>query len=116
MCNLSAAETKAHVCVCSSQMLQIIFFALPPGRLGIEIGVSASLDYMGDALPEAAANFLKHRRAATIFDNIVQECGDGQIFIASGFEHQAGHAQQMRDVRNSRGLASLSGMLAGSEE
>jgi hypothetical protein len=45
------------------------------------------------ALAKAAADFLKHGSAATVFDDVVQERGDGKIFITSGFEHQAGNAQ-----------------------
>jgi hypothetical protein len=73
-------------------MLEIVFFALPPWRLGIEVGIGATFYNMSDAVAEAAANFLEHRRAAAVFDDIVQEGGDGKIFIASGFEHQTGHA------------------------
>jgi len=99
-----SGRNQADICICGLQMLQVIFFALPPWRLGIEIGVSATFYYMSDALAEAAANFFKHRRATTILNNVMQESGDGQIFIASRFEHQTGNAQQMRNVRNSRSL------------
>jgi hypothetical protein len=73
-------------------MLEIVFFALPPWRLRIEVGIGATFYNMSDAVAEAAANFLEHGRAAAVFDDIVQEGGDGKSFIASGFKHQAGDA------------------------
>ena len=83
---------QSDICVRVLQMLEIVFLALPPRWLGIEISIGAAVDHVSYALAEAAADFSKDRDAATIFDNVVQERGDGKIFITSCFEHEAGNA------------------------
>ena len=107
---------QASVGVGSSQMLEVVFFAITPGWFGIEIGVSAPVNYLRDAFAKAASDFLQHGRPATILDNVVQEGGDGKIFIASGFEHKAGDTQEMRNVGDGRAFAVLAGVFARGKE
>ena len=90
-------------------------FALAPGRLGIGIGIGATVHHFGDALPKAAADFFQHGRSAAILNDIVQERGDREIFVAARFKHQGRDSHQVRDVGNGRCLASLAGMLLGGE-
>ena len=68
-----------------------------------------------DALAKATADFLQHGCAAAILHHVVQQGGDGEIFIASGFEHERGDTHQMCDVRDGGGLARLAGVLICSE-
>jgi hypothetical protein len=51
----------------------------------------------------------------------VQQCGNGEIFIASSFENERRDSDEMCDVGNGRGLAGLAlvflgGELKGAEE
>jgi len=97
-------------------MLEVAFLTLSPWWLGIEIRIGAAVHHMSHALAKAAADLLKHGSAATVLDDVVQEGGDGKIFIASSFEHQTGDAQQMRNVGDGGALASLARVLADREE
>src|SRR5580693_6186989 len=72
---------QASVGIGSSQMRDVVFFALPPGRFGIDIGIGAAVDHVSDALAKTTTDFLQHGRAATVLDNVVQKRGDGKIFI-----------------------------------
>ena len=83
------SRNQASVGIGGAEMPDVVFFALPPGRFGIEIGIGATVNHVSYALTKAPADFLKHGRAATVLNHVVQEGGDGKIFIASGFEHQA---------------------------
>src|SRR5580693_2038525 len=83
---------QASVGIGSSQMRDVVFLALPPGRFGFEIGIGAALDH------------------------VVQESGNGKVFIASGFEHQASYTQEMCNVGDGCALAVLTGVFAGREK
>ena len=76
----------------------------------VSVGIGAAVDYVGDALAKAAADFFQHGSASAVFDDVVQERGDGEIFVAPGFEHKRGDAHQMGDVWDRRCFARLAGM------
>ena len=52
----------------------------------------------------------EHGTAALVFDRIVQQRRNGHLLVAAVVEHDGGHAQQMRDVRNAALLAVLIAM------
>src|SRR5229473_4548572 len=97
-------------------MPQVVFLACPPGRLRIEIGVSASLNDVCSTFPESPPDFFQHRRSSAVFDDIVEQSGDGEVFVASRFQHQRRHAHQVRYIWNRRGFAPLSSMHLGGEQ
>jgi hypothetical protein len=68
---------QASVGIGRSQMRDVIFFALQPRWFGIEIGIGAAVYHMSDVPSKTAADFLKHGRAATVLNYVVQEGGDG---------------------------------------
>ena len=107
---------QASVGIGCAEMPDVVFFALPPGRFGIEIGIGAAVHDVSDAVAEAATNFLQHGGAATVFYDVVQERGDGKVFIASGFEHQARDTQEMCNVGYGRAFAVLAGVFAGGKQ
>ena len=113
--SLSAAETRR---VSASARLRCRRYFSLRSRHGGLGSVSESVHpstTLGHAFSKPAADFLQHRRAAAVLDYVMQQGGDGEILVASGFEHQRGHAHQVRDVGNCRGLAGLPGMLLRGE-
>jgi hypothetical protein len=48
---------------------------------------------MSHTLAKAPPHFFEHGRTAAVFDYIVQQRRDGEIFIASRFEDETGHDQ-----------------------
>jgi hypothetical protein len=110
---LVGSTYEANVVAGFTQEREKVELALFPGRLGDRVCVGAPLHYRGDTITEARANFFEHRMAATIFDDIVQQAGDGLVFVASSLEDQRGHRHQVRNVRHTRALAGLASVLFG---
>ena len=60
---------------------------------------------------ELTVDFLGRLAAAwLIFEGVVQQGRDGLVFVSSGLQHQGCHAQEMRQIRNTRSLPDLGGM------
>jgi hypothetical protein len=97
-------------------MPDVWLFALSPGWLGSCERVTAAFDDMRHTLAEAAADLVEHGNAAAVFCDVVEKRGDGEIFIASGFEYQTGHAEKMGNVGHRRALAFLTRMFASCKD
>jgi len=50
------------------------------------------------ALAEFLANFTRPWRATLVFDRIMQQCGDGHLFVAPVFDHRGRYAQKVPDI------------------
>src|SRR6266567_6324733 len=96
-------------------MSNIFFFALAPWRLGIDVRIGAALDNVGHAISKPAADFLQHWRSAAVLNHIVQQRGNGTIFVAASLEHQGRDSHQVRNIGNSRCLPSLPRVLFSGE-
>ncbi len=57
------------------------------------MGIRAAFDDMRYAFAKSAANFFQHWRATAIFNPIVQQRRDCEIFIAASFENNSGNDQ-----------------------
>ena len=95
-----------------AEVVDIALLAFEPRRLGHLVGVAALLDDARDVLAEVGADLLQRRRAALVFDRVVQQRGDGLVLGAPVVDHQARHRQQMADIRNVAALAHLVVVLA----
>src|SRR5450432_1911193 len=97
-------------------MPNVLLFTLAPGRFGSRVSVGTCFDYISNAFAKTATDFFEHGCATAVFDDIVQQRRDGEVFVASGFEYQGRDAQQVGDVRSAGAFADLAGVLAGGEE
>src|SRR5580704_7749603 len=100
-------------CIGILQVPDISFLAFAPRRLWFRIGVRAPLHNLSHAASKLAPDLPQHRRTPAVFHNIVQQRSDCHVFVAAKLQHQRGDPHQVRDVRNRRRLARLSGMLLG---
>ncbi len=87
-----------------------ILLAAPPRRLGDLVSVSAAVDDLGHAVPEAPANLIEQRPPALVLDSVVQQRGDRLVFVASRLQHQRANRQQMSDIRSTAAFARLVAM------
>src|SRR4051794_7206284 len=55
------------------------------------------------------------RSAAAVLDRVVQQRGDRLVLAASHLEHERGHAQKVRDVRDLGALAQLRTVVAAGQ-
>ena len=89
--------------------------ALAPRRLRRRVAVGAAVDDGRHRGSEAAEDFGPRRRAALVFDRVVQQRGDGRVFVGAVLQHNGRRRQQVRDVRRTGQLASLLGVQRGGE-
>jgi hypothetical protein len=99
------------VCVCPAEMPDIVLLSPAPRWFWVQAGISTTFNHMRYPFTEAATHFLEHGSASAVFDDIVQQGGDCQVLVASGFEYQPGHSQKVGDVGCRGALAKLPGML-----
>jgi hypothetical protein len=71
---------------------------------------------VGDTVAKTLADFGKHGMTPAVFNDVVEEGGDGLVFIASGLEDKSRDGHEMRDVRDRGFLARLMRVLFGGEE
>jgi hypothetical protein len=107
---------EARVIVGVGEMGEVVEFALLPRRLGLGIGVGAAFDDAGDAITETLADLGEHRVTAAVFDDVVEESGNGLVFIAPGFEDERRHGHEMGNVRYAGFFAGLGGVLFGGKD
>ena len=69
-------------------MSDVLLLSLAPRWLRIGVAIRAALDYMGDTIAKAKAHFLKHRLAAAILDNVMQQGSNIEVFITPSFKNQ----------------------------
>ena len=94
-------------------MLKVALLTLQNGRLRPFQRVAATDDNGGDPRAKGFCNlFHSYRR---IFEHIVQEASNGEVFVSSAFEHECSNSEQVRDVRNTRPFANLIAMRGHSE-
>ena len=77
---------QADIVTGLTQEREIVDLALFPGRFRDRVGVSAALNDRCDAISETCANLFEYRMTAAIFDDIVQQSGDGMVFVPSSLE------------------------------
>jgi hypothetical protein len=82
-------------------------FGLGVGMVGLAFGgaVGAVLDDVGDGIAKLRADRC-FMRGAAILDGVVQQAGDGLVFVAAELDHH----EQMVEVRDVRALAALRDM------
>ncbi len=103
-----------------AQPHNVVGFALPIRFLFAGVlceCVGKRCDHAGHVETEALLNFAQARRAAVVFNGVVQQGGDHHVLChgdaAAGFaHHQRGHADQVRHVRNVGAFAVLRVQLA----
>ena len=94
------------------RQLKVRKIALPPRaprRLGLCVCVSASAYNRGHARSESILNGPLMLGAA-ILNDVVEESGDRLVFIATVFEHDSGHSDDVRDGGNGCALTDLTGV------
>ena len=91
-------------------MRQILYLAFAPRRLGISVRIGATVHDAGNACAKLAADLAQARQAALVFHRIVQQRGNHRVFVATVFDHNRGHAEQVADVRPLGALAFLFGV------
>ena len=94
-------------------MSDVRFLASSPRWLWRDIGVGTVEDDLGDAVSKPLSNAGESRLTASVFDRIVQQCGDCFVLVSTVFEDQPRHGQQVRDVWNLGPFANLIGMRDG---
>ena len=83
------------------KVLQVAPLPLDPRLRRVTVDrVRAPLDDGCDRLPEAALDPLQHRPAATVLDRIVKHRANRLILVAAVLEHQTGHDEQVRQIRD----------------
>src|SRR5690606_32492616 len=79
------------------------------GGAGFGGGVGAGDDDVDHGLVEQRADHAFVGRAA-VFDGVVEQAGDGLVFVAAVFDHQRRDAEHVAQVRDQRALAHLAGV------
>jgi hypothetical protein len=113
---LVGSGDEADVVIGAAEDIQVVELALLPRWLGNAVSVGTALHDTSNAVTETLADFGEHGLAATVFDDIVEECGDGLVFVTTGLEDEGSNGHQVRDVGDPGFLASLGGVLFRSEE
>jgi hypothetical protein len=78
-----------------------------PRRLRARIGIGAPEHNVSHALSKADSNVGQSSLSASVFDGIVQQGCDNFLFVATVFEDQSCHGEQMRNIRDQSPLAHL---------
>ena len=91
-------------------MGDVIFLALAPWWLRDGHSIRAALNNVGDGVAEPVANVGNAAVSTGVFAGVVQQGGDGFTLVRAIFEGDAGHAQQVGDIRSARTFANLVGM------
>jgi hypothetical protein len=104
---------QAHRSWGRAQVLEVRLLARAPGGLRRDVGVRARCHDVGDDGAEAAADGSEGLRAALVLDRVVEEGGDGLVFVAAVLEDEGGDGQEVGDVRGGGALAQLPGVQLG---
>ena len=91
----------------------IVALAIKPGRFWLRISIGAAIYYVSHTLAKFLPDFAQPRQASLILDSIVEQCGDGHVFITAIFNNDGGNSQQVPNVRPLGALTNLTGVNAG---
>ena len=89
------------------EVLEVTRLALGPGRLGLLEGVGTLGHEGGDRRAKAVPDRLQGRFTALILGAVVQEGGDSLVLVATVFQHDGAHRQQVRYIRGMGPFADL---------
>jgi hypothetical protein len=89
---------------------EVLFLALPPGRLGNTISIRAAFHNARYPFAEAPADLLEHSLSALVFHRIMKQRGDGLVFVSALLKDEGADTHQVGNVRDGRPLALLRGM------
>jgi hypothetical protein len=76
----------------------MFFFALLPGRFGGSEGIAAFIYDLGDCAAKSLTDQSQRLFTALVFYGVVQQGGDGFVFIPTILQYESRYAHQMGDV------------------
>jgi len=98
---------QPHSSVFSSYSPDVPAFPLEPGRFRLLVSIGTAIDDVSHALPEFSANFTQPGSATLVFHRIVQQGGNGHLFVPAVLDHGGRHTQKMPDIWTLRPFADL---------
>ena len=81
--------------------------ALSPGRFRLDPAVGTILDDLRNGIAVQMADQVQRRPAAAVLRRIVQQSADRRILVATVFQHDPAHGEEVRHIGNGGALAYL---------
>lgn len=77
------------------------------------LGFGTGIDELGDTIAELLVNLDAGGGPTLVFDRVMEEGGDGAVFVATVFKDEGGDAEEVADVGDGAAFAKLVGVEVG---